>query len=270
VENHLGAAHANPPRQILTGPAPARPPFSIWRPRLTPRIGLLAVLGLALLFATMRFAGMLGPAVLRPLLPAGFVLMTLAPWLLLNREGRRQIGLRPPRSWLLLAPALLAGALAALACFVAGLLLYGHGADNWFMTVTASYRNMMPTAHFSLLTLHLVFTLPALLFSPIGEEIFFRGILQRALEQRLSVRASTLVECGAFGLVHLCHHGLVLDAAGLAIRPFSGALWVGAMFLVAALFAFIRQRSGSLFPAMAAHAAFNAAMNTVIFAFLWQ
>lgn len=113
------------------------------------------------------------------------------------------------------------------------------------------------------------FPLPALLFSPIGEEIFFCGILQRALEQRLSVCASTLAECSAFGLIHLCHHRLVIGAAGLTMR-FSGALWVGAMGLVAALFAFVRRRSGALFPAMAAHAAFNAKMNAVIFALLWQ
>ena len=226
-------------------------------------------LGLAALFAGMRFLGMLGPSSLRLLLPASFVLMTLAPWLLLHRDERRAIGLRAPGSWAALVPAILAGAAAALACFAAGLLIFGHSADNWFMTIAASYRSMMPTATFSLLTLHLVFTVPALLFSPIGEEIFFRGLLQRALEQRLSVRASTLVECGAFGIVHLCHHGLVPTATGLSIRPVSGALWVGAMFLVALLFAAIRQRTGSLFPAMAAHATFNGVMNTVIFAFLW-
>ncbi|MDQ2823443.1 MAG: hypothetical protein M3Y65_24215 [Pseudomonadota bacterium] len=37
--------------------------------------------GLAVLFAGVRFLGMLGPSSLRPLLPASFVLMTLAPWL---------------------------------------------------------------------------------------------------------------------------------------------------------------------------------------------
>lgn len=248
MENGIGATHADASRQALN---------------------TAVVLGLAVLFAGMRFLGMLGPSSLRLLLPASFVLMTLAPWLLLTRDGRRAIGLRAPTTWWALVPAVLAGAVAALACFAAGVLVFGHSADNWFVTIAASYRGMMPTASFSVLTLHLVFTLPALLFSPIGEEIFFRGLLQRALEQRLSVRASTLVECGAFGLVHLCHHGLVLAATGLTIRPVSGALWVGAMFLAALLFATLRQRTGSLFPAMAAHAAFNGIMNTVIFAFLW-
>jgi membrane protease YdiL (CAAX protease family) len=225
---------------------------------------------LALLFAAMRCAGMLGPATLRPLLPAGFILMALAPWLLLSPTGRRHIGLERPASWHAVAPALLAGVLAALACYVAGMLWFGRSPDNWYMTVADSYRAMMDTTLFSTLTLHLVFTLPAMLFSPIGEEIFFRGILQRALEQRFSVLASTSIECGAFGLIHLCHHGLVLGATGVVIRPFSAPLWVAAMCLVAFLFAAITRRSGSLYPAMAAHATFNATMNTVIFALLWR
>jgi hypothetical protein len=229
---------------------------------------LLVALLLTLLFAASRCLGMLGPPALRPLLPASFVLMALAPWLFLSQAGRRHIGLRAPPSWLVLAPSLLAGVGAALACFAFGMLLYGGGPDNWFVTVAASYRRMMNTSGLPLLSLHLVFTLPALLFSPIGEEIFFRGMLQRAFEQRLSIRASTMIECAAFGLIHLCHHGMAWSAAGLAIRPVSGMLWVLAMFLTALLFAKIRQRTGSLFPAMAAHAAFNATMNTVIFAFL--
>jgi membrane protease YdiL (CAAX protease family) len=62
----------------------------------------------------------------------------------------------------------------------------------------------------------------------------------------------------------------VVNAAGLTIRPVSGAIWVVLMFLVAFTFAAIRKRSASLFPAIASHAAFNAAMNFAIFAWLWK
>lgn len=270
METGVGAAHADAARQALNGAAATMPSLAIWRPWLTADRALLLVLSFTLLFAAMRGAGMLGPAALRWLLPASFVAMTLLPWLLLTPDGRRQIGLRRPASWRMLLPAMLAGACAALACGALGVVLFGHSADNWFMTVAASYRRMMDTSTFSIVMLHLVFTVPALLFSPIGEEIFFRGMLQRTLEQRFTARISTVLECAAFGLVHLFHHGLVLGATGWSIRPVSGALWVLSMFMTAALFATIRQRSGSLVPAMAAHAAFNAAMNGVIFAFLWR
>lgn len=164
-----------------------------------------------------------------------------------------------------------AGAAAALACFGAAWLLAGAGAgaDNPFVTIAASYRATFDTAGLGLLPLYLAFTLPAVLFSPIGEEVFFRGLLQRALEQRCGVTLSTVLECGAFGMVHLCHHGLATGAAGLAPRPLSAALWVAAMCAVGWLFAALRRRSGSLLPAIAAHAAFNMTMNGAIFGLLW-
>lgn len=242
----------------------------IWRGSLAPGRALGLVLGLAAAFAAMRAAGMLGPAAVRWMLPLGFVLMMAMPWLILNKTGRLQIGLRKPASWADYPPAVLAGALAALACGVAGVLLFGRSADNWYLSVAANYRGIMDTSRYGIVQLHLIFTLPALVFSPVGEEIFFRGLLQRALEQRLSVKLATALECAVFGLVHLCHHGLVMGVGGVTLRPLSGALWVLLMFAVACMFAALRKRSASLFPAMAAHAAFNAAMNAVIFAFLWN
>lgn len=242
---------------------------AIWRLAANPAPALAVVLLLAAGFAAMRAGGMLGPPALRWLLPVSFTVMALMPWLLMNGEGRRQIGLRRPDragAWL---PAIAYGALASAACFMVGVALFGRSADNWFVSIADNYRGIMDTTGMSLLTLHLAFTLPALIFTPIAEEIFFRGILQRTLEQHLSARASTAIECGAFGVVHLCHHGLVMGAAGLGWLPLSGTLWMILMFFTALLFAGIRQRSGSLYPAIAAHAAFNLTMNALIFMALW-
>lgn len=241
----------------------------IWHARIAPAAALALVVMLAIVFGVMRCFGLLGPSPTRWLLPLSFVLMTAAPWLLLNAAGRRQIGLRAPTARFYYPVAIVCGALAALACFAIGVMLFGHGADNWYRSIAESYRGNMDTTRMSLPQLYAIFTIPALLFSPIGEEIFFRGMLQKALEQRCSARCSTVLECAAFGLVHLCHHGLLLDAAGVHLRPLSAALWVALMFGTALMFATIRRRSGSLYPAMAAHAAFNGAMNATIFAFLW-
>lgn len=212
---------------------------------------------------------MFGPRDVRWLLPLGFVVMAATPWLLLQREGRLQIGLRRPASTIWFWYAAAAGSLAALLCFAIGASLFGVSFDNWYVSIARNYRQTMDTSSFSLLQLHLVFTLPAMIFSPIGEELFFRGVLQTSLEQKWRHGIATSIECGVFGLVHLCHHGLAAGALGLTLRPISGAIWVVLMFGAAWLFATLRRRSGSLYPAIAAHMAFNLTMNVVIFAALW-
>jgi uncharacterized protein len=228
------------------------------------------VIALAIVFACMRAAGILGTANLRWMLPLGFVLMAALPWMVLTPEGRGEIGLKKPgRAWSYI-PAILLGAVAASICFALGFALFDTGADNWFVSIASNYRQIMDTTGFGLLQLHLIFTIPALLFSPVGEEIFFRGLLQRALEEKLSLRSSTLIECAFFGLVHLCHHGLVMGSAGLRLLPLSGGIWVLLMFLAALLFASLKRHSGSLYTAMASHAAFNLTMNLFIFSVLWQ
>ncbi len=223
---------------------------------------------LAIIFASMRVTGTLGPTNLRFILPLGFVLMAITPWLLLTRDGRREIGFKKPTHYSIFLQAILFGVVAALACFVIGLALFGTGADNWFISVASSFRQTASTK-LSLLQLYLMFTIVAISFSPFGEEIFFRGLLQRALEDRFSIRASTWLECLAFGLVHLCHHGLVVGAAGVTLLPRSAPIWVVLMVLVARLFAWLRKRSESLYPAIASHAAFNFTMGTCIFSALW-
>lgn len=226
------------------------------------------VLGFALLTALVRAAAMFGPAAWRGLLMLACIAMALLPWLLLDRPGRRGIGLQRPRhpSWLLAG--LATGALAASLCYWLGATLYGTGVDHPFVSVARNYQ-LQPTAGWSILQLHLVFTSVAILFSPIGEEIFFRGLLQKVLEERHGATRATLGEAAWFALVHLCHHGIVAGAAGWTILPVSGALWVAQMFLLSLAFAWLRRRSDSILPAIAAHAAFNAAMNGWIFARLW-
>ncbi len=241
---------------------------ALWRSHVSSNFCIAVVAALVIVFATMRFVGMFGATSLRWVLPLSFLLMMIMPWLLLSQAGRRQIGLqKPTHSCYLLAMAL--GALAAGGCFALGMALFGTGTDNWFVSISNNYRGTMNTNGFPIWKLHLIFTLPALLFSPIGEELFFRGLLQHTLEERLSARASTVIECSAFGLVHLCHHGILATAAGLTLLPVSGAIWVTLMFFVAFLFAWLRQRSGSLYTAMASHAAFNLSMNVLIFAAIW-
>lgn len=223
---------------------------------------------LAISFALMRALGILGSAHFKFLLPLGFVLMAIVPWALLTREGWVDIGfVKPIRSSIFLN-AVLYGAGASLVCFVIGIGLFGVSADNWYVSIAHNFR-LSVIGHFSVMQLYLMFTIPSLIFSPIGEEIFFRGVLQDALEERFSAQTSTWIESLLFGFVHLCHHGIVIAATGVSFLFWSAPIWFVLMVMVALMFAHLRKRSQSLYPAIVSHMAFNFVMCTVIFLVLW-
>ena len=231
-------------------------------------IGSLTIL-LCAVFLALRSLSMFGPVGLRLLFPLMCLGMIALPWLLLSPHGRYQIGLKLPDSGASMLAGLAAGAAMATVCFYLGTMLFGSSDEHWFASVARSY-SAPGLGGASLLQLHLTFTIAACLFSPIGEEIFFRGFLQKVAEQRLSPAGATHLQSALFALVHLCHHGIVATATGLVVLPVSGGLWVLLMFGFSWVCAWLRRSSDSLLPAMAAHAAFNASMNAFIFAYLWQ
>lgn len=161
------------------------------------------------------------------------------------------------------------GALLALTCGAIGSLLFSTTQDNWFVSIAQNFQRSFDTTGKSTVFLFAVFSTPALIFSPLGEEIFFRGVLQRSLEESLPGNAGTYIECGAFAAVHLCHHGLYWTDNTLSVLLPSGLLWMALMFLAARLFAHWRKTTASVFPSVVSHIAFNAAMSIYIFGFVW-
>ena len=237
--------------------------------RLSANAALPLALLLACVFAAIRAFAMLGPVAYRPLFLVHCVFMALVPWLLLAKQDRSQVGLKLPIRPREFPLAILYGALASFACFAIGYALFGTSEDNWFVSIGNSFR-AQPTVGFSIIQLHLMFTIPGIIFSPIGEEIFFRGYFQRCLETKYSARTSTFIEGSWFGGVHLVHHGIALTATGIGFLPLSGALWFLLMLSLSCMFAWLRKRHDSIIPAILAHSAFNLTMNAFIFAYLWN
>ena len=218
------------------------------------------------LFAAIRAIGTIGPATYRFILPVGFILMALMPFLFLNKEGRRRLGFVRSRTGAHFLIAIVAGAALALLCYGLGLLLYDQSSDNWYVSIKNSYTRTMDTTGMSLLQQFIIFTVPALIFSPIGEEIYFRGFLQEALATRFSYRNAMIIDSLFFALIHLFHHGIIRDGSGqIHFHPLSGFIWVALMFVTAMTFALMKKNSGSIYPAIASHAVFNLVMNLCIF-----
>jgi len=194
---------------------------------------LLSLIVLLLLAAT-RFYAVFGPPSARILFPLHCFAMWALPFIFLATQGRQQVGLRRPAhvasAFTLSA---LIGALCGFAVFIFGFVFYHDSPDNWCVSIRDSFqldqlRAVMPPA-----AVFAVLTLPAMILTPVGEEILFRGFLQQAFTLRWNVVVATLVNGLAFGLIHLHVHGLWRDSAGFHLRLVSGSLMVLSLTAIA-------------------------------------
>lgn len=223
---------------------------------------------LAVLVAAVRAVAMLGPRQYSWLLPVGFVAMALTPYLLFRREGCRRAGLRRPgRPWWILW-GILMGVGAAGLCYALGVALFGETDQNWFVSVRRAFPVTPEMARLPAVQRFWIISIPALVFSPIGEELFFRGLFEEAVSERWGRRTGVSVDAGWFALVHLLHHGIVRIDGRIELLPLSGAIWMALIFGTGLLFALLRHKTGSLVAPILSHAAFNLAMNFTIFFWL--
>ncbi|OON65864.1 CPBP family intramembrane glutamic endopeptidase [Hymenobacter sp. CRA2] len=224
--------------------------------------------GLIAVFSLVRFALVLQANVTRSyqVVALIFVAMALLPWVLLTPAGRRQIGLVRPTRW---RGVLLGAVLGALSCAVLfGLtrLLFGLGEGNSLAYIARTYGNLAQVLNDqNRLVYFLIFSGPSMIFSPVGEELFYRGLVHECSARRLGHRRAALLDSAAFAGVHLAHFGLVYLGGSWRFLPGPALLWVAALFGTCLLFGVARTRSGSILGAIVTHAAFNLTMNYFIF-----
>jgi hypothetical protein len=110
------------------------------------------------------------------------------------------------------------------------------------------------------LTYFVVFSLIGITFSPIGEEILYRGLIHESFAVKTGHYYASMIDSGAFAITHLAHFGIVYVEGKWQFLVLPSILWVLLMFLVSRLFYFARQKTGSILGAIVAHAAFNLTM----------
>lgn len=227
------------------------------------RTGLI----LLVLFSVVRFGLVLQANVTRSyaFVSIVFVVMALTPLLLLTRDGRRRIGITRPARPSGLVAALMVGALCCGLLIASAGWLFGAGDDNAFVYIAGTYTGLPPAMDDQTrLILFLVAAAIGMSFGPIGEELFYRGLVHESFVGRLGEGRAATMDAGAFALVHLAHFGLVWRATGWTLLPGPAAWWVSGLFLTGLAFSWARRVTGSILGAIVAHASFNLAMTAWI------
>ncbi|MGB3183611.1 MAG: type II CAAX endopeptidase family protein [Cyclobacteriaceae bacterium] len=192
-----------------------------------------------------------------------FIVMAALPFILLTREGRRAIGIRKPSRWSGLLVGIVLGSGICLVLYLASL---PFSSLTWFEYVSGTYAGLPdPMPDSERLVYFMIFSGVSMTFSPIGEELFYRGLVHENFRISWGERAASLTDSAAFALVHLAHFGIVYTAGEWSFLPLPSLVWVGLLFVACLLFNYSRRLSGSILGAILSHAAFNLAMNYVIF-----
>jgi membrane protease YdiL (CAAX protease family) len=189
----------------------------------------------------------------------------LAPFIFLTRNGQSYIGLIRTKRYQWLFMAFICGIMLSLILYYLGEILYGASYENWYVYIAKSYKIPAGLQAGDKRTMFLIMAAVGMTFSPIGEELFFRGIVHSSFAHALGEKRALIIDALAFSVTHISHFGLVFVNHGFTLYTVPMLIWVSSMFLVSVLFYYFKQRSGSLIGAVVCHAGFNLGMIFSIF-----
>lgn len=193
------------------------------------------------------------------------LISALAPFIFLNRYGRRKIGITRPAGIFPLLFAIIGGLIASGILFLLGDALYGSSNENWYFYIGKSYLIPEGIAPNERLILFLIMAFVGMTFSPIGEELFFRGIVHSSFAGSVGEKKAAIIDSSAFALTHISHFGLVFIDVKWDFYMLPTLIWVISMFLVSLLFLAFKKQSDSILGAIICHSAFNLGMIYCIF-----
>ncbi|MBL7862196.1 MAG: CPBP family intramembrane metalloprotease [Cyclobacteriaceae bacterium] len=193
------------------------------------------------------------------------VVSALIPFLFLTPAGRTKIGLVKPSDakWLLFA--ILLGLGFSLLIHLTGKGLFGTSYENWYQYIGRSYNIPAGISTEDKRVMFIITALVSMIFSPVGEELFFRGIVHSSFRESVGESTASRIDASAFALTHLAHFGLVYVNSQWQILWLPALIWVSSMFIVSLVFYACRKYAGSLLGAIICHAAFNLGMVYCIF-----
>ncbi len=193
------------------------------------------------------------------------LLSAIIPILLLNKFGLRRIGIRRSSKISKIILAFISGLIASFILFYIGKSLYGNSYQNWYSYIGRSYNISPDLAPDAKRTLFLIMAGTAMIFSPIGEELFFRGIVHTSFRNSWDASRASIVDATAFAVTHIAHFGLVYVQDQWIFLFVPTLIWVVSMFLISMVFIYFKNKCDSLWGAIVCHAAFNLGMVYLIF-----
>jgi len=192
-------------------------------------------------------------------------LSAIIPFVFLSKYGRNQIGIKTTKKLKYLILALGIGIGFSVILHFLGQGLYGKSYENWYVYIGKSYNIPENISVQGKRTMFLIMAIIGMIFSPIGEELFFRGIVHGSFAKSVGVKKASFIDSSAFALTHISHFGLVFVNKNWDFYLVPGIIWVLGMFIASLLFFEMKKRTDSLLGAILCHSGFNLGMIYCIF-----
>ena len=203
------------------------------------------------------------------LVPVVFLFMWFSPLIFLTKNGRRSIGIKRPSNYYWLFYSFVLGILICMVTYIVAIFLFEHTISNWFVYISKSYTvSGMVVNDSNRLIYFLIYSLTGITISPIGEELFYRGLVHGSFVKRFGEQRASIADSSAFALTHLAHFGIVYYSGTWHFLFIPALLWVLFMFITSRIFFVCKQKTGSLLGAIFCHAAFNLTMMYLIFYYI--
>jgi len=194
-----------------------------------------------------------------------FILMWATPWVLLTVKGRILIGISKPTSISWMIASFILGVGTCTLIYFSGKWLFFDSNNNWFVYLSRAYQvTAAEIAPSGRLIYFFIFAAIGMTFSPIGEELLYRGLIHQCFTGKFGEHGASMVDSGAFAITHLAHFGIVYVYGSWQFLWLPAIFWVLFIFLVSRMFYYCKMKTGSILGAVISHAGFNLAMTYFI------
>jgi hypothetical protein len=189
----------------------------------------------------------------------------IVPFLFLNKHGRKHIGITKTNKLTSLVYALVAGIVFSCLLFLLGNWLYTNTYENWYEYIGKSYNIPDGISGHEKKIMFVIMAITGMTFSPIGEELYFRGIVHGSFANSFGDKRASIIDSLAFSFTHISHFGLVFIDNKWNLYLLPALIWVLSIFLVGLLFYQMKRITGSIWGAVLCHSGFNLGMIYCIF-----
>ena len=122
-------------------------------------------------------------------------------------------------------------------------LFFSDTIGNWFVYISKSYSaSKTGFAESDRLIYFLIYAIVSMTFSPVGEELFYRGIVQGSFAVQFGNPKASIFDSLGFAVTHLAHFGIVYISGAWKFLLIPSLVWMLFMFATGKLFFFCKEK----------------------------